>query len=300
MSTLKIEWIDPRGTVWHLTEGTEGVLLDLDQQGLGWSEIEHSWMRGEMVHGASRVARGVHKLKVTVGWSPVNGYYSGDAMYRLIDEWWSKANSPFELGTLRVIRPDGVVRSRSLRLAASPDTSYRYDPGLGMEPQVELWALTGDGGWWDGPEQTHAFSAADLTGGDTTPFYGSGGAGWPLYISSGVSAGDAWIQNRGQGKAWLTWVLVGPLTNPRFGVAGPGVLTFSGVIPEGQIVEVVTDPERRRVVDEYAGESLYSAVSGVWAPAPVGDRVPLSISADAIGEGGSITAIVRERFATAF
>lgn len=300
MNTLRIEWTDHRGKVWHLTEGTEGVILDLDQGGLGWAEVEHVFLRGDMVWAAARVKRAVHDLKIQIGYSPVTGWYTGNALYQLIDEWWGKANSPFELGTLTVIRPDGMTRSRRLRLADTPDTTYRYDPGIGEEPEVELWSLTGDGGWWDGPSQTYTFSVEDLNQGQAVPFFGPEGHGWPLYISSGVSAGDAFVRNEGQGPAWIRWTLEGPLLNPRFGVRGVGVLGFSGIVDEGQIIDISTDPNNRWVLDSGFNESMYAKVSGVWAPVPVGDRVQLTLEADQIGEGARIHAELVEQFARAF
>lgn len=296
--TLEITWTDPRGKVWDVGRGTEGVLLDLDADGLDWPELNHTWLRGDQVWSGVQLGRRSPKLRIQIGWSPATGWFTGAALYQLIDEWWSQANSPSELGTLTYRRPDGVTRSRRLRLAESPATTYTVDPGLDTEPPIELWSLTGDGPWWDGPEQTHRFSSADLTG-DQTPYYGPSGAGWPLHISAGAYAGDAWIANTGQGPMWLTWTLVGPLTNPTFGPTGT-TLTFTGTIPAGQTVEVSTSPTSRWVIDDYAGESLYSAVSGTWAPVPTGPRIPLTIGAASIGTGGSITAAGREQYARAF
>ncbi|WP_066583950.1 hypothetical protein [Corynebacterium provencense] len=297
---LTVTWTDPRGKIWDLSGGTEGVILDLGQEGLDWSGIEHTWLRGDSVWAAARLSRGIHPLKISIGYSPATGWFTGDALYRLIDEWWTQANSPFELGTLTVTRPDGETRSRRLRLAESPDTSYTFDPGLGEEPVVEAWVLTGDGPWWEGPEQVYRYDADDVSG-TSTPFYGPTGAGWPLYISAGVSAGDAWVANRGQGPMWLRWTIAGPVVNPVFGI-GDAVLAYQGSVLSGQIIEVETDPTMRSVIDtaDIARPSLYEQVSGTWAAAPVGDRVPVVIRADSIGAGGSITATGRAKYARAF
>lgn len=296
---LTVTWTDPRGKVWDLTRGTEGVLLDLGQKGWGWSELEHVFTRGDSQWAASRVKRGIHELKVTVGWSPDTGYFEGDAYYRLADEWWSLANSPFEKGTLTVTRPDGVQRSRRLRLWESPATEYTYDPGIGQEPEPELWALTGDGGFWQGAEQSFVYRLQNMSGGNGTPFYGNSGSGWPLYISSGATAAGAVIDNLGQGPMWLTWTLIGPMSNPRFGADG-GVLAYNGFIPAGEVIEVVTDPAGRTVVEQGSGENRYGFVDGVFSPAPVGKRIPLVISAEGMTSASSITVTAREQFARAF
>ena len=296
---LKVEWKDPRGKVWNLTDGTEGVLLDLGQKGWGWPELEHVFTRGDSQWASSRVKRGIHELKVTVGWSPVTGYYTGDAYYRLAHQWWSEANSPFQLGELIVTRPDGTVRSRRLRLWQSPDTEYTYDPGIGQEPEPELWALTGDGGYWQGAEQVYTYRQADMSGGTGTPFYGTSGAGWPLYISSAASAANAVIDNRGQGPMWLTWTLVGPLSNPRFGTSA-GLLTYAGDISAGEVIEVRTDPSARLVIEQSSGSNRYGFVKGDFVPAPSGERIPLVISAEGMTAQSSVMVTAREQYARAF
>lgn len=295
MTGLKIEWHDPRGKVWHLTEGTEGVVLDLGQAGLGWSALNHVFTHNDLQHAAATVGRGIHTLKVLVGHGLAGAEY-----YRLANEWWAEANSPFKPGTLVVRRPDGVVRTRRLRLFESPDTEHVYDPGIGQENGPELWALTGNGSWWYGPEQVTTFTRDDVTGGSSTPFYGDDGAGWPLHIAGAYHAGDAWLSNEGQGPLWLKWTLTGPLTSVRFGVEGVGVLSYSGTVAAGEVVEVNTDPTNRYVTEIVSGDNRYNEVTGIFAPVPVGGRVPLTIVAEGLSTSSAVTATGRASFARAF
>ena len=295
MAGLKIRWIDHRGKTWHLTEGTEGVILDLGQRGLGWGELKHVFTHGDLQHASASVGRGIHPLKVLVGHGK-----TGQEYYNLAHEWWTLANSPFELGTLEVERPDGMVRSRRLRLAESPDTVYQFDPGIGQENGAELWALTGNGAWWYGVEQSAVFTTAKLTGANNTPFYGNSGAGWPLYISAAGVARDAWVSNGGQGPMWLTYTLVGPLTSVLIGVTDYGVLSYSGTVAAGEIVEIGTDPANRYVTEVNSGANRYGFVTGKYAPVPVGDRVPLTIQAEGMTSASSITVTGRPAYAHAF
>ena len=292
---LKIEWIDHRGKVWNLTSGTQGVILDMGQEGLGWSEIDHTFSRGDMLHTATTVKRGVHNLKVLVG----DGLLESD-FYRIYSEWWTQANTPFQTGELRVTRPDGTTRSRFLRLAETPDTKWAYDPGLGIDPTPELWSLTGDYGWWWGAEQTTRYSATDLIGGSSIPFYGESGAGWPLYIASAFTASSATIDNPGQGTMWLTWTLAGPMSRPRVGIAGESELVFDGDLISGEVVSITTAPNSRAVVETGTGQSRYGMVRGTWSPVPVGSKVPLIVSADNMGRGSSIFVAGRPAYAQAF
>lgn len=295
MAGLKVRWIDHRGKTWHLTEGTEGVVLDLGQRGLGWSEISHVFTHGGLNHAAATVGRGTHALKVLVGYGR-----TGQAYYNVAHEWWALANSPFELGTLEVERPDGVVRSRRLRLAETPDTSYAFDPGIGQENGPELWELTGDGSWWYGVEQAVVFTYKNLSGANSTPFYGDRGAGWPLYIAAPGVARDAWISNKGQGPMWPTYTLVGPLTSPLIGVTDYGVLSYNGSVAAGEVVEINTDPTNRYVTEVGSGDNRYGFVTGKYVPIPVGDRVALTIQAEGMTSKSSITATGREAYARAF
>lgn len=296
MAGLRIRWIDHRGKVWHLTEGTEGVILDVGQTGLDWSPIEHTFTGGDLIHAAATVSRPTHTLKVLVGWD-----LAGDAYYRLNTEWWEQANSPFHLGTLEVTRPDGVTRSRRLRLAESPETTYNYDPGTRNEDrQPELWALTGDDAWWYGVEQSVVFTNASVTGAGSTPFYGNPPHKWPLYISSPGVAADAWVSNSGQGDMWLKWTIVGPATSVLVGVTGSGVLAYSGSVADGEVVEIDTDPAHRSVTETVSNANRYGFVTGKYAPVPVGDRVPLTIRAEGISPTTSITVTGRAAYARAF
>lgn len=290
---LSVIWTDPRGKEWNLTTGEQGVILDMGQAGLGWSPLDHVFTRGDTVHSSSRVKRGIHNLKVLVGWNVTE-----DDFYRLYSEWWTEANTPFALGELKVIRPDGTTRSRRLRLFDSPDTVFSFDPGLGIDPTPELWSVTGDSGWWMGTEQVAEYTQASLKGGNQTPFYGNSGRGWPLYISAAYSATGAVIDNLGQGPMWLTWTLVGPMANPRVGVAG-NELVFQGTLLAGEVVTITTDPASRAVVDS-GGNSRYGAVAGTWAPAPVGKRIPLTVGADSMGAGSRIYLSGRALYAQAF
>lgn len=96
VETLKVEWQDPRGKVWNLTSGTEGVLLDVGQSDFTLSKIEHNYIRGNTQWSSAQVQRAEPSLKVLVG-----DTLTGMDYYRVADEWWGAANSPFETGCSR-------------------------------------------------------------------------------------------------------------------------------------------------------------------------------------------------------
>ncbi len=291
---LKIEWIDPTGQTWNLTEGTEGVLLDVNQSDFHLSPVEHTYVRGGSQWAGAQVKRAEPSLKVLVA-----DQKTGIEYYALADKWWSQANSPFDVGVLRVTRPDGEVRELQARLRDTPGTEWAYDPGSGIDDNPgEAWLLTSPSSYWAGPEQSVRF-ASSVVGGGGTPFYGPNGYGWPLYISEATSAQDLFISNRGQGPVWVTWTLVGPMSAVRIGVEG-GVLAYDGAIPSGEQVVISTEPGNRYALEAGSGENRYGKLSGVYAPVPVGERIPLTITAEGMTEESSVIVTAREQFAMPF
>lgn len=291
---LTVEWIDRNGKTWDLTAGTEGVLLDVGQSDFTLSPIEHTYVRGGTQWAGAQVRRAEPSLKLLVA-----DEKTGTEYYRLADEWWSEANSPFDTGVLRVTRPDGEIRELVCRLRDTPGTVYPYDPGSGIDENPgEAWLLTSPDSYWSGPEQSVRF-ASNAVAGAGTPFYGPSGKGWPLYISSASAAKDLFISNNGQGPVWLTWTLVGPMSTVRFGVEG-GLLAYSGSIPAGEQVIVSTKPGNRFAVEAGSGDNRYSKLSGTYAPMPVGDRLPLTIIAEGMTTQSAVIVTAREQFARPF
>lgn len=133
-----------------------------------------------------------------------------------------------------------------------------------------------------------------------TPFYGPDGHGWPLYIGEAATARDAWVANGGQGPSWALWTLEGPMTNVLIGVQGGGVMSYTGDILAGEVVEISTDPANRYAVETGSGDSRYQWVSGSPSPVPTGDRVGLTISAEGMTSASSISVAVTELFALPF
>ena len=293
---LTITWTDWRGKVWDLTTGSEGVVLDVEQSGLDWAKIDQSFSRGGMVHQATTIAQGEHHLAVTVGWDRTGADYA-----RLRAEWWTQANSPYmdRAGTLSVTTPGAGTRTRRLVMAASPETTFRYDPLLGVDYPTEVWSLTGPSPWWEGQTQVQEYGQAAFTGSTGIPFYGSTGKGWPLYISAASVVRDVFMSNDGQGPMWLRWTLQGPLSSPRVGTEA-GVLTYAGDIPAGETVTIDTHPATRAVVEATSGQSRYGEVGGYYRPLPTGDRSPLVMSAEGLTAESKISVSGVTSYATAF
>lgn len=291
MAGLKVEWKDPRGVTWNLTDGTQGVILARGQSGLGLPKVTHQYDDAGR-WASTQLGRAEPDLKVHVGLG-----LNGDDWFRLADEWWSKANSAFQTGELVVTRPDGTVRRLRARLRETPGITYDYDPGLPDAVQGEnpdAWMLTADGSYWEGAEQSVIINSTALG----ALFYGSSGHGWPLYIASEYATNEKTLTNSGDAEMWIRWELVGPVSNPRVGTE-QGELRFIGDVPPGDVVVIETQPGYRSVRNSL-GENLLGKVWGTWAPMAKGGRRPIVAYADSIGAGGAIRALARERFVRAF
>lgn len=294
---LEVTWTDYRGKVWDLTKGTEGVVLDMDQSGLDWAAISQTYGRGGSVHHSTTLEHGVHNLAVTVAWDRQGADYR-----RLRAEWWTEANSPYldKAGVLAVTAPGGDTRTRRLVLDGSPETTFRYDPLLGVDYPVEVWPLSGPTPWWYGQTQVKELRLTDFSGTDgDIPFYGLDGTAWPFYISSVANAQDVFMSNNGQGPMWVTWTLTGPMSRPRFGTPA-GVLAYDGDLLAGETLVVDTAPTTRSVVEVNSGQSRYAYLSGQYAPLPPGERSPLVMTAEGLTSDSAITAVATTAYATAF
>lgn len=291
---LTVEWVDHRGKTWNLSTGEQGVLLATGQDDFHLSSVDHTWWRGDSQWGGVRYKRAEPSLKVFVGLGLEDWHY-----YELADEWWSQANSPLREGTLRVTRPDGIVRELRARLRDTPGTQWEYDPGRGLVDQpAEAWLLAGSSPFWSGEEQYVRLKGSDLYG-SGTPFYGPSGAAWPLYIGSSTAFGDAYISNTGQGPLWLTWTLHGPMTGASFGVSD-GVLTYSGSLSASETVVVTTEPGDRRAFEVNTGDSRYGNLTGSYAAVPPGMRVNLVMDASGMTKDSYIEVSSREQFVRPF
>jgi hypothetical protein len=291
---LTVEWVDPRGKVWNLTDGTEGVILDVGQSDFTLSPLEHHYVRGGTQWAGVTRERAEPSLKVVVGYD-----LKSSAYYQLADEWWSKANSADHPGTLRITRPDGVVRYLTARLRDTPGTTYQFDPGAGLDdPPGEPWLLTSPSAFYDGDMQLTRFTLDSLAVG--TPFYGPDGTGWPLYIGEAFSAGNITAENNGEGPVWPVWTLTGPLSNAYLAVGDGRGLTFDGALGDGQSVRITTEPGARSVVDLTTGESLYSVVRGTYQPIPAGREIPMTITADGMTTSSAIEVRFSEKYVRPF
>ncbi|QNQ90714.1 hypothetical protein GP475_08745 [Corynebacterium poyangense] len=299
---LICEWIDPRGKVWDLTGGAEGVILAEGQEGLEASQHEHTFVRGESQWAGVSIRRAEPTLKIEVG-----GTLTGQEYYSLAEEWWSLANSPEKEGILRFTRPDGMVRELRARLNKTPETTWTYDPGAPFcesKDRVEAWILAGSTPYWEGAPQSTTFGI-DIAQGDkkaAIPFFGPEGHGWPLYISQPevtAGKGNAYLTNSGQGPMWVTWRLVGPMVNPHIGV-GDSVLVYKGEIAAGEVVVITTRPGERTVIEEHTGDSRFSKVGGAYAPVPVGEKIRLVVSAEGMTSDSAIEVTGRPQYRRPF
>ena len=286
--TLRIEWVDWRGKVWDLTTGKQGVLLSEDASDLGLPPVNQILdATGNLTNTVLDPARPTLAVEVGIG-------LYGLEYYRLADEWWSLANQPHKVGTLRFYQPNGLRREAQFVLREAPDITWKNDPGLNGERPKEPWLLQGISPYWDGNPQKLTYSRGTLT--YYQPFYGKTGR-WPLHITPEALVGKKTFSNTGQGKMWGEWTFVGPLVNPAI-TYGNKTVSYRGSIPEGHTVKVQTDPRKVSAMNLTTGQNVLSKlyIPGSSFPSiPVGESVQISISAESAAGNSIIEVVAKEQ-----
>lgn len=286
MRELQVRWVDPTGTAWNL-DGSSGVRLDLNQEGLGWGKISHDFSESTGRLLSSRVDRQIIGLKVVVGEN-----LSGDAFLDLHSRWWGQANSPFKGGVLE-FRRGSKVRAKWLVLAESPGTVWPYNPAMEQERPVEPWLLIGNDPWWGGDLVGVSWDHTKFTT-RSTPFYGPSGRGMPMHLSDFPSVLNPELLNEGQAPMWPVWTLQGPLTDAQVGVPGH-VLVIQGVIPAGATLTIVTKPSVRAVTSSRL-RNADRMVGGEFSAIPPGTR-KLHVAARVVGHGARVSVSAEPLFA---
>ena len=219
MRTDHVKWelFPPEGDVCDLTAGDRGVKMSTDQAGLHWPDIKQVWSDNGIDRLGVEVGRLEPTLKLQVGVG-----MTGMEYYRCLNEW-QRANSPHRLGTLRCTRPDGTSREQKFYLRDSPDTTWGYDPGAGIEDNPdEVWPLVSPESWWDSSEVTQwkvYGEGVPMNARLRKEFYGDEGKGWPLYVTDGA----LYVRNLGDAPLWVSWLFVGTRESFRVGLVEPSL-----------------------------------------------------------------------------
>lgn len=293
----EVIWIGADGSKWNLSTGEQGVFLSTGLSDLGLSGIEHT-------RTSQGIWTGVTLSPVEPTLAVIIGHnLRGQARLDLLREWWTKANSAHETGTLRFIRPDGTVREIEARLRDAPDVTYGHDPSLNWEWTPEPWLLTTDSPYWAGSLQTLTYSREGFD--YYQPLYGTESQpGWGLYISGKKVTGNRTITNTGDGPMYLEWFLRGPLSDVTI-ESYRQTFTYRGEVAAGDFVKITTRPGQVGAVNYTAAGTTDSRIRNIseqlsFSPIPEGATADIRITAANLGANGSVQAVGVEQFRSPF
>lgn len=279
---LEVEWVDPRGKVWNLHSGEEGVRLDTGQSGLQASPVENTYSADGARLLSSRRIPPTLNLRLEIGAGLV-----GQDYFDLANEWWVQANSPTTPGTLRFVQPSGETREMQCRLDAYPTGEWTFDPGQPFHEEadrIEVWTLRGLTPYWQGEAQVLETASNVGETGTTT-------------LSKFM-----FYRNEGDGPMWPVVELVGECEESE-AVFPYGRVTVSIPRPGDRVI-VDLDPFSRATLSSSGLAKDYVKVSWPALPLPAqkagetSSKLQILSGAARYKASGKIT--VREQFARPF
>jgi hypothetical protein len=270
---FNISWTGIDGSVWDLTNGTQGVYTAKGYSGLHLPSFTQQVSKAARVPG-QRYLGTVYEAR-SIPLPVIVRAAHGDAWRNLDASWWASL-SPEATGTLTVTTSGGA-RSIPCRLGSAADAATDIHPGSQGIGQYAL-TLEADQPFWTGPDVTVNVPYAD-TG--QNYYGGSGGSGFgpPFYISPMQGAADASISNPGDRPAYTRWLFTGP-GSVTFTIAGHQTVLPSLVA--GQQVTIDTNPLTPNAVQDVTGGgsvNFWPSMQGhdFWVPVPAMQSVATPI-----------------------
>jgi hypothetical protein len=274
------EWAAWDGTVWDISQGISGVVLQAGVRGMHMPPIQR--YSSKMPALAGSIWRGAVTDEREVFW-PVKVYQDNSTI-----DWISHNQRfwhgfrPDQTGLWSVIQPDAnglAGERRSLRVRFASEDNDADD----IAPELQGWAVYGinliaESPYWCGDTVTKTFQATSPTN-----YYGPTGYGPPFYISSGLSAATASITNPGDVEAWPVWTIYGPTTSVSVGLGGRAV-TFPMSIAANSWVALDSSPTSQQALTDTGVDVTAQLGTVDFAPIPPGTEVPLTIAITGTGQ----------------
>lgn len=233
---ITCEWIGADGSVWDLATGAGGVVLQRPGvEGLHNPPITKFASKSRVVPGDR--PRGWRTEPRPVFWPAL--VFSNESA----DEWKDRYQRffhsihPSNAGTWRIGHGGEY---RTLQCTGVFDNPHTF----GQDPLVFGWekfgiALEAHQPYWSGDPITLGPWSQGISG----EFFGDTGAP-DFFISTSSEIGRAFVSNPGDVEAWLTWTLVGPLSDVEIGI-GDTVASIPFNLTAGQVLVIDTDPRHQ-------------------------------------------------------
>ncbi len=275
---LSMKWVGADGSVWALSDASDGTVMMPGVRGLSMPPVIHHRAAHASVPGARW--RGLQVDVREVFW-PLQ-VYSGDGSQAWLEKdraFW-KSLDPAKTGTWVVTQPDGTARSLKLRFVDDSEAAFTHDVALSGWSSYGI-TLAAEQPFWEAAPITKAWQ-----NGAPVPFFG--GVGGPAFvISPGNDLTSAKIENPGDVPVYPVWRVYGPISSATVGVNGRNI-TLPFEITAGQMVEIDTRPSAQTAMKGPLGGPLsfdwtYKLGAIDFAPLPPGKTSTLSLTMSGTG-----------------
>ena len=243
-SRIEHMWIDAMGEAWNLTDPSGSVFLRrAGVRGLGMPSHEPYVRTSPAIPGQRHV--GSRVLPREAFWPLYLYSDEGSDAFANVDRAFWRGMHRDRHGLWRV-KVGSQVRELACRFAEAED-AYERDP-VHFGSATYGVRLIADDPFWYGEWVSRRFVNAD---GNAT-FFGSGGT--PFTIGSSNTIDTSTIDNPGDEKSYLIYILNGPFTSASVGIGSANAVqtNYVGDVPEGKSVVVDTRPAARataRLID---------------------------------------------------
>lgn len=253
------EWLDTTGKLWVLSEPSTGVFLRrAGVRGLGMPAHDDFSRTSPALAGQQY--QGTRVLPREVFWPLYLYSDTGSTDWLDLDRDFWRGMHRAKAGAWRVTTAHGT-RELSCRFGEAEDT---YD----TDPARSGWAnygvrLIADDPFWYG-EWVHRTFVSEAGG---ASFFGDGAPAFT--IGSANTLARSMIDNPGDERSYLVYILNGPFDSASVGIGDGGVATqYQAPVPAGQSVVIDTRPDSRataRLIDTPTAEPGTNAwVREVW------------------------------------
>lgn len=270
---LDMTWTGYDGTLWSLTNPSTGSVM---LPGLrGWTMPPITHFKDEFASVDGTRWRGFNVGEREVFW-PIQIYTNQSSQEWLAwDSAFWRTMNPGEVGTWRVIQPNGESRSLRLRFANDGTGEFQIDPAIRGWTNYGI-TLYAEQPFWAGDQIDSPLFDASA---GSTPFYTSSPS--VLAISPGNTLSEASILNPSDVPTWPIWTLTGPFTAASVSIGGKA-LTVPFSLSAGQKLVINTDPTAQTAMVG-STDRIMELSSRSFTPLPANSTVPLGISMTGTG-----------------
>lgn len=303
-SDVQLDWTGPDGTTWDWLDGTAGVILGEGLSGILFPDFEQLTTPtpyGRRYNGTRwkpatvEATLQVCDTRASAEVAALGGRYRTGAAWRALDRRVRASLSPTVPGRL-TCTADGQTRWLDLRLE-SIGHKLKKMPDIRGLVEYDL-ELADDEPFWKGQPIPIDFPFQQTS---TEDYYGGtagAGAGPPLVISAGNNtAAGAEVANPGDVDSWLTWEITGPVQAT---IGTPNAVTVVPFLGDGETLTIVTNPNRRDVVDQTGARAWHKLDNRRFAAIPAGDQVPLVVEMSSGGPGANVRVTLEPAYLGAY